>query len=93
MGKINIVAQTNENTVITEYQSASSRPDAYQSEAELEKEFIRLLASQGYEYLTVHSEQELISNLRRQLEKLNDYVFSDTEWDQFFGNCICVKII
>lgn len=91
MGKINIVAQTNENTVITEYQSASSRPEAYQSEAELEKEFIRLLASQGYEYLTVHSEQELISNLRRQLEKLNDYVFSDTEWDQFFGNCICVK--
>ena len=41
----NIVAATNENTVVTEYEPVKARSDSYQSEAELEKEFIRLLRS------------------------------------------------
>ena len=43
----NIVAETNENTVVTEYEPVKERSDTYQSEAELEKEFIRLLCEQG----------------------------------------------
>ena len=88
MSYYNIIAQTTESTVVTEYKSNSTRADAYQSEAELEKEFIRLLGEQSYEYLPIHKEADLIVNLRKKLEELNDYVFTDSEWEQFFNNCI-----
>lgn len=88
MSYYNIIAQTTESTVVTEYKSNSTRADAYQSEAELEKEFIRLLGEQSYEYLPIHKEADLIANLRKKLEELNDYVFTDSEWEQFFNNCI-----
>ena len=91
MSYFNIVAETNENTVVTEYTPVTKRSDAYQSEAALEAEFIRLLTEQGYEYLPIHSEADLIINLRRQLEKLNNYVFSDSEWKQFFSDCVANK--
>ena len=73
MPYFNIVAQTNENTVVTEYEPVKTHSDSYQSEAALEKEFIRMLCDQGYTYLPIHSEQELIANLRTQLEELNHY--------------------
>lgn len=88
MPYFNIVAQTTENTVVTKYEPVKKRSDYYQSEANLEKEFIRLLTEQGYEYLNVHYEKDLILNLRLQLEKLNDYHFSDNEWNRFFKNSI-----
>ncbi len=84
MSYFNIVAQSSESTVVTEYKPQEKRSDAYQSEAELEKEFIRLLKDLGYEYLTIHKEKDLIDNLRIQLEKLNGYRFSDDEWNHFF---------
>ena len=65
MSYFNIVAQTTEDTVVTEYEPVKARSDSYQSEAALEKEFIRLLCEQGYEYLPIHSETELIANLRQ----------------------------
>lgn len=91
MSYFNIVAETNENTVVTEYTPVAKRSDAYQSEAALEAEFIRLLTEQGYEYLPIYSEEDLVLNLRRQLEKLNNYVFSDSEWKQFFSDCVANK--
>ena len=84
----NIVAATSENTVVTEYESVKTRSTNYQSESALEKEFISMLTQQGYEYLTIHHEKDLLANLRTQLEKLNDYQFSDKEWDRFFKNSI-----
>lgn len=84
----NIVAETNENTVVTQYEPVKKRSDAYQSEAELEKEFIRMLTEQGYEYLQIHTEEDMVSNMRAKLEELNDYKFSDTEWERFFKECI-----
>lgn len=88
MPYFNIVAQTSENTVVTEYEPVKAKSDSYQSEAELEKEFIRMLIEQGYEYIQIHSEKELIMNLRLQLEKLNNYHFSDKEWDRFFNESV-----
>lgn len=88
MSLYNIVIETRENTVVSEYKPVKQKSDSYQSEAQLEKEFIRLLVEQGYEYLTFNSEEELINNLRKQLEKLNNYTFSDDEWDRFFHNNI-----
>lgn len=84
----NIVAQSNESTVVTEYKPQDKRSDAYQSEAQLEAEFIHLLVELGYERLTIHKEKNLIENLRRQLEKLNDYRFTDDEWKRFFGEVL-----
>lgn len=88
MSVYNTIAQSTESTVVAEYIPEASRSDAYQSEAALEREFIRLLTTQGYEYLTIHDENALVSNLRRQLEVLNDYAFSDDEWRRFFAECI-----
>lgn len=88
MSYFNIVAQTTENTVVTEYEPVKARSDSYQSEAELEKEFIRILSEQGYEYLQIHDEPALISNLRMRLEELNSYSFTDSEWDRFFAEVI-----
>ena len=46
------------------------------------------MTSQGYEYISVHNEAALISNLRKQLELLNDFTFTDSEWERFFTECI-----
>ena len=84
----NIVAQSSESTVVTEYKPQSKRSEAYQSEADLEREFIRLLCELGYECLTIHKEADLITNLRTQLEKLNDYRFTDGEWKRFWDEVL-----
>lgn len=88
MSYYNVVAETSENTVVTEYKPAKKRQKNYQTEADLEKEFIKMLTEQGYDYLPIHSENDLINNLRDQMEKLNDYKFSDDEWKQFFHDCV-----
>jgi len=88
MPYFNIVAQSSESTVVTEYKPQSKRSEAYQSEADLEKEFIRLLCELGYERLTVHKEADLIANLRTQLEKLNNYRFTDGEWKRFWNEVL-----
>ena len=84
MAQYTVISQSNEETVVAEYKPVSSRSDAYQSEAALEKEFIRMLQEQSYEYLQIHEEKDLINNLRRQIETLNSYTFSDKEWDTLF---------
>ena len=86
MGSYNIIAATAESTVVSEYIPEPRKSDAYQSEAALENEFIRLLQGQGYEYIQVRSEAELIQNLRRQLEALNRMTFTEEEWKRFFKN-------
>ena len=88
MSQYNLIAATGESTVVAEYTPETRRSESYQSEAALEQEFIHMLTAQGYEYLTIHDEAALIANLRRQLEKLNDYTFTDAEWERFFKDCI-----
>ncbi len=88
MNNFNLVTQSTESTVVAEYEPSERRAETYQSEADLEREFLRLLGEMGYEYLNIHSEEELIPNLRKQLELLNNYEFTDSEWEQFFKNCI-----
>lgn len=71
-----------------EYKPTAKCSTAYQSEAELEAEFIRMLQSQGYEYVHIETENDLVSNLRRQIEILNGMQFTDSEWIRFFNECI-----
>ena len=85
------IAVSGESTVVAEFVPDSAGASAYQSEASLEREFIRLLQSQAYEYLPITSEEQLIANLRVQLEALNSIHFTDTEWEQFFSERIAGK--
>ncbi|WP_285723888.1 type I restriction endonuclease subunit R [Psychromicrobium xiongbiense] len=82
------IAVSSESTVVAEFIPDSTGAAAYQSEADLEREFIRLLQGQAYEYLTIHSEADLLANLRTQLEALNGLSFSDAEWDRLLAEYI-----
>jgi len=84
MTQYSILASTDEYTVVSEYKPEGKRAKSYQSEADLENAFIKQLISQGYEYLEINSEEDLIQNLRKQLEKVNKYKFTDNEWEKFF---------
>ncbi|MDI3544642.1 MAG: type restriction enzyme subunit [Bacteroidota bacterium] len=84
----NLIAENSESTVVAEYKPLYHKETTYQSEAELESAFIEQLKAQAYEYLPIKSENDLIANLRKQLELLNNYRFSDTEWEQFFNGKI-----
>lgn len=82
--KYDPIAVSSESTVVAEYVPEAQSASTYQSEADLEREFIELLDSQAYDYLPIASEADLIDNLRRQLELLNKVTFSDAEWHRFF---------
>ncbi|MEA4985278.1 Type I restriction enzyme EcoR124II R protein [bioreactor metagenome] len=88
MDKYSLVAENPESTVVAEYQPLYRKETTYQSEAELEKAFIEQLKTQAYDFLPITSEDELIANLRLQLEALNSYRFTNTEWEQFFKSKI-----
>ena len=89
MQEYKLLAQTNLNTVVTNYEKVKQNRTTYQSEADLENEFIKMLVEQGYEHLKdVHNEEGLIKNLRVQLEKLNNYKFTDEDWRKFFNDSV-----
>ena len=80
-----IISQNTQSTVVADYERPEMvRETGYQSESDLENALIAQLQRQGYEYLPIHNETELITNLRQQLEKLNDITFTDSEWQRFF---------
>ena len=87
----NMLISTLESTVVTEYIREDIPAYSYQSEADLEREFIKNLQNQGYEYLSIHNEKELTANLKDKLEKLNNITFSENEWERFFKEKIANK--
>lgn len=91
MAQYNIIAEQEEYTVVSEYDAEYGKQDKYQSEAMLEKDFIKALTEQGYEYLPIHEERDLVDNLRVQLQKLNNYTFTDAEWERFFRENLANK--
>lgn len=82
------IAISGESTVVAEFTPDPSTADAYQSEAALEREFIRLLQGQAYEYVTIRSEAEMLANLRVQLEALNAVTFTDGEWQRLLNEYV-----
>ena len=82
------IAISDESTVVAEFASDATRDGAYQSEAQLERAFIEQLQEQAYEYLRITSNEQLVANLRRQLELVNGLMFSDSEWERFFNERI-----
>ena len=83
------IASAEESTVLAQYVREKRAPyGSYQSEAALERALIRLLEEEGYAYLPIRDAAELIANLRTQLSVLNDYAFTDAEWERFFKTSI-----
>lgn len=79
-----LVSENPESTVVAEFEPGYRSAAQYQSEAEMEDDFIKQLTRQAYDYLPIKNEKELIDNLRTQIELLNHITFSDDEWQQFF---------
>lgn len=79
------IAESNNFIVLDQYNKFVEEPNAgYQTEGSLEREFIRDLQAQGYEYLQgLNNHDALVKNLRAQLQRLNNVVFSDAEWRRF----------
>lgn len=80
-----LVSENPESTVVAEFEAGYRSAAQYQSEAEMEDDFIKQLTRQAYDYLPIKNEKELIDNLRTQIERLNLIKFSDDEWQQFFS--------
>ena len=85
MTQYKTIAESNNFIVLDQYKKFVEEPNAgYQTEGSLEREFIRDLQAQGYEYLQgFNSHDALVKNLRAQLQRLNNVVFSDAEWRRF----------
>ncbi len=82
----NIISENTESTVVARYEhQQSGREESYQSEADLEAAFIAQLVRQGYEYVQIKDEAALVCNLRGQIERLNNYRFTEGEWKRFFS--------
>ena len=80
------ITESNNFIVLDQYKKfVVEEPNAgYQTEGSLEREFIRDLQAQGYEYLQeLNGHDALVKNLRVQLQRLNNVVFSDAEWRRF----------
>ena len=85
MTQYKTIAESNNFIVLDQYNKFVEEPNAgYQTEGSLEREFIRDLQAQGYEYLQgLNNHDALVKNLRAQLQRLNNVVFSDAEWQRF----------
>lgn len=86
MDKYKVIIEQSESTVVSAFESSKTRAKEYQSEKDLENALIKQLVSQGYEYITLQNADGLISNLRTQIERLNNYRFSEKEWKQILNN-------
>jgi len=80
MDDYKIIVEQEHSTVMAHYEVKAKPDGGYQSEAKLEKEFIKQLEAQGYQYAKVKDEADLLVNLRTQLEALNETTLSDNEW-------------
>ncbi|MBN6068890.1 type I restriction endonuclease subunit R [Aggregatibacter actinomycetemcomitans] len=85
MTQYKTIAESNNFIVLDQYTKCVEEPRAgYQTEDSLEREFIRDLQGQGYQYLPeINNHEKLLINLRNQLQHLNNVTFSDAEWARF----------
>ena len=78
------IAESSNFIVLDKYTRESSAADGYQSEQDMERELIRDLVKQGYEFLPdLTNPEALLANVRVRLEDLNTVAFSDDEWKRF----------
>ena len=77
------IAEIPNGIVLAKYEKTERVEESYQTEAQLEEKFVNDLVSQGYERYSGHTSEDLLNNLRIQLEALNKINFTDNEWERF----------
>ncbi|BDX52401.1 type I restriction-modification system, helicase subunits [Metamycoplasma equirhinis] len=79
------IAEMTNGIIRASFQSSRKNESSYQSEKDLETQLIKKLVSQGYEQISLNSSKELFFNLRKQIEKLNNFSFTNSEWERFLA--------
>ncbi|MCP5440532.1 MAG: type I restriction endonuclease subunit R [Chromatiaceae bacterium] len=78
------IAESRNFIVLDKYSKEWQVNESYQSEGDLEREFIQDLVNQGYEApQALNTPEALLVNVREQLQTLNDVAFEDGEWLRF----------
>ncbi|HBZ2695137.1 TPA: type I restriction endonuclease subunit R [Klebsiella pneumoniae] len=78
------IAESNNFIVLDKFTKVLETGDSYQSESDLERELIQDLRNQGYEFVPdLTSQQAMLTNVRVQLQNLNNVTFSESEWRRF----------
>ncbi|SKB29661.1 type I restriction enzyme, R subunit [Acetoanaerobium noterae] len=84
MADYKTIAESKKFIVLDKYTKCPQVNEAYQSEYNLEREFITDLENQGYEYVQgLNNTEKILVNIRIQLEELNKVKFTDAEWVRF----------
>ncbi|WP_458072082.1 HsdR family type I site-specific deoxyribonuclease [Rhodanobacter sp. BL-MT-08] len=81
------IAESKNFIVLDKYTKEWQVNESYQSEGDLEREFIQDLVNQGYGAPQgLRTPEALLANVREQLQILNDVAFEDSEWLRFVEN-------
>ena len=84
MSNYKTIAESNNFIVLDKYKIQWQVSETYQSEYDLEREFIDDLKNQGYEYLPdLNTPEKMLANVRQQLQALNKVQFLEGEWLRF----------
>lgn len=84
MADYKTIAESNSFIVLDKYTREWQVCESYQSEYDLEREFIQDLQNQGYEYVPdMNTPEKLRANVRDQLQALNNVQFAEGEWSRF----------
>ncbi len=82
--RIKTIAESNNFIILDKYTKKWEAAEGYQSEADLERDFIQDLVQQGYEFLSeVTTPKTMLANVRVQLQTLNNVEFTNDEWLRF----------
>lgn len=77
------IAEIPNGIILASYKKKDRIQESYQSEYDLEQNLIKDLIAQGYQRLEDSSDEGLRNNLRKQIERLNEVSFTNSEWDRF----------
>ncbi len=84
MSDYKTIAESRNFIVLDKYTKDWQVNESYQSEGDLEREFIQDLVHQGYEAPQgLNTPEALLANVRVQLQALNNVQFSNAEWPRF----------
>ena len=79
-----VIAESKNFIVLDKYEKIPQINEPYQSEYQLEMEFIKDLVNLGYEYRDdIKTYTDMLQNIREKLQNLNNVRFSDSEWKRF----------
>ena len=82
--QVKTIAESNNFIVLNKYNKCAQPDGGYQTEDDLERELLKDLQNQGYEFVPgLNSPETMLANIRVQLQALNDVQFTDAEWQRF----------